>query len=463
MDDTNTVDFYPEAYQQAAKSWIIDHKGCALFLNMGAGKTAITIAALADLMYDRLEVGKVLVIAPPRVAAVAWPQELEKWRMARGLNWAVCQGSPERRRRILFGESNVVLLSSSLVVWAMEEMAYAQRYPFDMLVIDELSLFKNPQSARFLALRKARDRFTRVVGLTGTPTSNGYLDLFAQVWLIDKGQRLGSFVSRYCARYFRPTYSVGGVGAGWVLRPGAEYEIQEKIRDVCLYLDTPAREELPPMFVSDVLIPPGETLRPQYRRLVRDCVMETGGKPLVADNAAILSSKLLQFCSGRVYAEDRSVIHIHDLKIEALRDIVRRDPSPVLVFYQFAHTRDRVIEKLAEFQPRELLSKQDMDDWNAGRVRVLLAHPKSAGHGLNLQYGGHRVVFYGLPWSLEEYAQSCKRVHRRGQTQPVTVYRLLLEGTIDERVAKVIEGKGHTQQDLLAALKRELRELGDCP
>lgn len=448
----------PEAYQRVAKDWIIDHPGCALFLGMGAGKTAVTIDALVSLLYDRFEVRRVLVVAPPRVASVAWPDELEKWSMARGVRWTVCTGKPEDRRRALFGDFDIVLLPVSVLVWAVEEMIFADRYPFDMLVIDELSLFKNPQSARFLALRKIRDRFKRLVGLTGTPTSNGYADLFSQVWLLDGGRRLGSFVSRYYARYFRPSYNVGGIGAGWVLRPGAEYEIQERIRDICLYLETPSADELPPLFVSDVLINAGDTLTRQYRQLLRDCILDVDADRLVADNAAILSSKLLQFCSGRIYAADGSVVPIHDLKIAALLDIVRRDPSPVLVFYEFTHSRDRIMDALRDFAPRELSTREDVEEWNAGRVRVLLAHPKSAGHGLNLQYGGHRVVFYGLPWSLEEYAQSCKRVHRRGQREPVTVFRLLLKDTIDERVAKVLEGKGSTQRDLLQALRRELRD-----
>lgn len=460
MDNiTNSVEFFPEAYQQVAKDWIIDHKGCALFLNMGAGKTAITLSALMELMYDRLEVRRVLVVAPPRVASVAWPQELEKWRMVRGVRWAVCaQKHPEARRKVLFGESDIVMLPATLLQWAADEMMGADEYPYDMLVIDELSLFKNPQSLRFQALRKVRNRFRRLVGLTGTPSANGYDDLFAQIWLLDGGQRLGSFISRYHARFFTPTYSVGGVGAGWVLRPGAEYEIQERIRDICLYLDTPPRDELPPLFVSDRLIEPGQALRDQYRQLLRDCVMEADGSRIIADNAAILSSKLRQFCSGSIYAEDGSVLHIHDLKAEALRDLVRRDPSPVLVFYEFTHSLDRIRECLAEYRPRELKGKDDIDDWNAGRIRVLLAHPKSAAHGLNLQYGGHRVVFYGLPWSLEDYEQACKRVHRRGQSEPVTVFRLLLKDTIDERVARVLANKGCTQQSLLEALKRELRE-----
>lgn len=454
----NSVDYYPEVYQQVAKDWIIDHPGCALFLNMGSGKTAITIDALMALMYDRFEVRRVLVVAPPRVASVAWPEELEKWRMAKGVRWGVCSGRPDRRREVLFGNYDIVILPVSVLVWAVEAMILADDFRFDMLVIDELSLFKNPQSARFLALRKVCDRFKRLVGLTGTPTSNGYADLFSQVWLLDGGKRLGTFVSRYYARFFRPSYNVGGIGAGWVLRPGAEYEIQERIRDICLYLDTPVREELPPLFVSDVVLPVGDALYRQYRQLLRDCILDIDRGVLVADNAAILSSKLLQFCSGRIYAGDGSVVPVHDLKICALLDLVKRDPSPVLVFYEFTHSRDRIMEALREYHPRDLESREDVEDWNAGTVRVLLAHPKSAGHGLNLQYGGHRVVFYGLPWSLEEYAQSCKRVHRRGQTEPVTVYRLLLKDTIDERVAKVLEGKGNTQRDLLMALKREFRD-----
>ena len=410
----------------------------------------ITLTAINELMYERFDVARVLVIAPKRVAEDTWTREHAKWDHLQHLRVSRVLGTPAQRVRALKADADIYVIGRDNVVWLTETL---KAWPFDMVVIDELSSFKSPQAKRFRALRRVMPHVRRVVGLTGTPSPNGLMDLWAQVYLLDRGERLGRTLGAYRERYFRAGARNGYVVYKWVPRAGAPEKIQAKISDICVsmsaadYLKLPRRiDNVIPVKLSDAEL---ET----YKQMERDQLleMEDSDDTVAAFNAAAVMSKLLQIANGSVYTSAGDVLRIHDAKLEALEEIIDTTDSPVLVFYSFRHDLDAI--QAAVPGARILDGPKDIADWNEGRIRVLLAHPASVGYGLNLQEGGHTIVWYGLTWSLELYQQANARLHRQGQEKPVIVHHLIAEGTVDAQVMRALQHKDTSQAALLAALK----------
>lgn len=448
--------FIPHDYQARAIDMVVRQSHVGLFLDMGLGKTVITLTAIQELMYDRFEVSRVLVIAPKRVAEDTWTREHKKWDHLKDLTVARVLGSPEQRRRALALDSDIYVIGRDNVVWLVEHyLKMKQGWPFDMVVIDELSSFKNPQAKRFRALHKAVPAAKRIVGLTGTPSPNGLMDLWAQVYLLDRGERLGKTLGVYRERYFKVGAHNGYVVYKWNPIKGAKEDIEKRISDICVSMSAEDYLTLPKRIdnVIPVQLTPAELNR--YKQLEQEQILELEGEDIVAPNAAAIMTKLLQLANGNVYSMDGTVVPFHEKKVEALAEIVDTNDSPVLVFYSFKHDLAAIQKAIPE--ARILNAEKDIADWNDGKVRVLLAHPASVGYGLNLQDGGHTIVWYGPTWSLELYQQANARLYRQGQEKPVVIHHLIAEGTVDEQVMRALESKDTSQAALLAALKERRR------
>lgn len=407
-------------------------------------------------MYDRFEISKVLVIAPKRVAEDTWTREHRKWDHLNDLTVARVLGAPAQRRRALASDSDIYVIGRDNVVWLVEHyLRLKQGWPFDMIVIDELSGFKNPQAKRFRALRKAAPAAKRIIGLTGTPSPNGLMDLWAQVYLLDRGERLGKTLGAYREKYFKAGARSGYVVYKWIPIRGAEEEIERRISDICVSMSAADYLTLPKRIdnIIPVQLSPVELMK--YRQLEKDQIISLEGEDIVAPNAAAVMTKLLQLANGNVYSAEGTVVPFHDKKVEALAEIVDTSGSPVLVFYSFKHDLDAIQKAIPE--ARILNNEKDIADWNGGKVQVLLAHPASVGFGLNLQDGGHTIVWYGPTWSLELYQQANARLYRQGQQKPVIIHHLIAEGTVDEQVMRALESKDTSQAALLAALKERRR------
>lgn len=447
--------FHPYPYQAAAVQWILDRPACGLFLGMGMGKTVCALTAIDRLIYDQLEVQKVLVIAPLRVAQDTWAREAAKWDHLKHLRVARVLGSAEQRLAGLAQDADIYVTNRENVVWTCENAA---GWPFDMVVIDELSSFKSAGSKRFKALRRKLGHIKRIVGLTGTPAPNGLIDLWPQIYLLDRGERLGKTLGAFRSRWFTPDRSNGHVVYSYRQLPGAAEDIESRLADLCMSLKKEDWLSLPGQVYEDVRIPMPAELGRKYRKFEREKVLEAldGNGDIVALNAAALMNKLLQFANGAVYDQEGEVHEIHALKLDALEDLIEgAGGESVLVFYTFRHDRDRILSRI---KCRELKSQGSIDDWNAGRIPVALAHPASVGHGLNLQSGGHIIVWFGLTWSLELYQQANERLNRPGQTHMCRIYHFVMEGTHDERVLKVLSSKEAGQNGLLNALKQSVLE-----
>lgn len=454
--------FRPYNYQRYAIQRILDRPSCALFLDMGLGKTAITLTAIVELMHNRFEVARTLVIAPLRVAESTWPDEVKKWAHTRHLRVAKVLGPAQQREAALRQRADVWVINRENVPWLVKTLG--SRWPFDLVVIDELSSFKSPKARRFRALRRVRPLIKRVVGLTGTPAPNGLLDLWSQIYLLDQGERLGKTFSEYRGRYFEPSQWVHKEGSsrpvvvGYAPRPGAEEAIYAKLSDLVVSMKAEDWLEMPERIDRTVRVPLSTNARRMYEHLERHYILEflEEGAAVTAGSAAVLSNKLLQIANGAVYDEDKQVQHIHDAKLDALETIIEGAVGrPVLVFYAYQHDVDRLKGRFPE--AKELDGPEAVAAWNRGEIPVLLAHPASAGHGLNLQYGGNQIVWFGLPWSLELYQQANARLHRQGQTERVIVHHLVAEGTVDEDVMAVLARKEATQDALLEAVKARLQ------
>lgn len=448
-------------YQRYTVDFILNHLASGCFLDMGCGKTVSTLTAINRLMYEDLEVSKVLVIAPKRVAEDTWTKEVEKWDHLKHLRVSKVLGTERQRKEALRKEADIYVINRENVCWLVAQ--YRGSLPFDMLVIDELSSFKNPKAQRFKALRLVRPQIDRVVGLTGTPAPNGLCDIWSQIYLLDQGERLEKTITRYREKYFRPGRSNGQVVFDYKILDGSEKAIYQKISDICVSMKAEDYLELPPRLDHTAEISLPDDIRARYEDFEKTEVLrlldQDGESPISAVNAAALSSKLLQFSNGAIYDADRNVHEIHDYKLEALEEIVEAaNGEPVLIFYSFRHDIGRIKRKLRAYKPRELVGGKDIDDWNAGKIRVLMAHPAGAGHGLNLQKGGNIIVWYGLTWSLELYQQACARLHRQGQSRPVQIYHLLTKGTMDEDVMKAISGKADKQEALMQAVKARINK-----
>ena len=437
-------------YQKKATERILQQKRVGLFLDMGLGKTVITLTAIKELIED-FAIWKVLVIAPKRVAEDTWSREHKKWDHLRELRISKVLGTAAQRLRALEQDADVYVIGRDNVVWLVDHYSKKKHWPFDMIVIDELSSFKNPQAKRFRALRKILGVTQRVVGLTGTPSPNGLMDLWAQVYLLDRGERLGRTIGAYREKYFRAGARNGYVVYKWEPLKGAKEQIEEKISDICVSMSAADYLTLPERIDNVIPVKLTDAEMELYKRMEQDQLLQIEDSDVVALNAAAVMTKLLQIANGSVYSMDGTVVNIHDAKLEALQEIIDTTDSPVLVFYSFKHDLDKILEAVSG--ARVLNGPEDIRDWNDGKVRVLLAHPASVGYGLNLQEGGHTIVWYGLTWSLELYQQANARLYRQGQEKPVIIHHLIAEGTVDEQVMRALQHKDTSQSALLAALK----------
>lgn len=449
--------FIPHDYQKIAIEKIIDGPAVGLFLEMGLGKTVSALTAIKELLYDRFEVSKVLVIAPLRVAQSTWSGEIEKWDHLQGLRLSKVLGSEKQRIEALHQPADIWIINRENTEWLVDY--YGRKWPFDMVVIDELSSFKNPRSKRFRALRKVRPLIKRIVGLTGTPAPNGLIDLWSQIYLLDQGERLGKTLTGYRNRYFDPGRRNQNIVFEWIPKPFAEERIYEKISDICVSMKAEDWLQLPERIDNVIEVELPEKVKSQYKQLERDLILPLLDSDVTAANAAVLTNKLLQMANGAIYDEFGEAKEIHDAKLEALEEVVEAaNGKPVLVVYSYRHDLDRIKNQLKKYKPRTLDSDQDVQDWNAGKTQVLLLHPASGGHGLNLQTGGNIIVWFGLTWGLEYYQQANARLYRQGQIERVIVHHIVAKGTMDEEVLKALTGKAATQNDLMEAVKAKIEQ-----
>ena len=454
--------FNPHDYQAYCINYIKTHPVTALLLSMGLGKTVITLSALRDLMLDELAVSKALVIAPLRVARDTWPAEVKKWDHLKDLDVSVIVGDLKTRVAALNHPAMVYVINRENVKWLVEYYeSNGLRWDFDCVVIDELSSFKNHQSQRFKWLRKMRPFVRRWIGLTGTPTSNGLMDLWAEIGILDGGERLGRFIGRYREAYFRPgsMNPSTGVVFSYIPRPGAEEQIYDRISDITISMKALDYLKMPECIYVNHEVEMSVPERKLYDQLKTDLIIPTEKGDIDAANAASLSNKLLQMSNGAVYDENKVPRFIHNRKLECLEDLVESaNGQPVLIAYWFKHDRSRIMDHLSAlgYNPRDLKSSDDITDWNKSRIPIALIHPASAGHGLNIQEGGHILIWFGLTWSLELYQQTNARLWRQGQKETVTIHHIITRNTVDGDVLKALESKDVTQEKLIAAVKAQL-------
>lgn len=418
---------------------------------MGLGKTVTTLTAVSDLIYSHLAVDKVLVIAPKRVAESVWIQEAQKWEHLKHLTFSLVSGTPKKRLSALKKDADVYLISRDNIAWLIGHFG-GMSLPFDMLVIDELSSFKNHASQRFKALKMAQSSFDRVVGLTGTPAPNGLIDLWAQVFLLDRGKRLGKTITAYREAYFNRSFS----GFGYDIRKGSSEQIQDAIADLCVSMRAEDYLDLPKRITNIIRIPMPDDLRQDYREFEREKVLELleSGETITAANAAALSNKLLQFANGAIYDTEKNFHEVHSLKLEALEEIVEAlQGEPVLVAWTYRSDAERIEKYFKKIKPKRLEGDKDVEDWNNKKIKMLLMHPASGGHGLNLQKGGHHIVWFGNTWSNELEKQFNARIDRQGQPETPFIYKLAIEGSMDERVIDVVDEKAEVENNLMEAVK----------
>lgn len=440
-------------YQEYAKDFIIKNKKCGLFLDMGLGKTVTSLTAIDILMNDYLDVGKVLVIAPKNVAENTWTDEIQKWDHLRGLKVKCISGTAVKRRKALDEEADIYTISRDNVVWLVDELK--KDWKFDTLIIDELSSFKNPSSKRFKKLKTVTPFFDRVIGLTGTPAPNSYMDLWSQIYLLDRGERLGKNITAFRRQFFN-AYS-RGMYVEYELKEGAKEKIDDLISDICVSMKSKDYlKDLKEPIIIDYKVKLDNKEFKLYRDMAKEAVAEvTENDKVVALSAAVVTNKLLQMANGTVYGDDKKPFKIHERKLESLEDILEQAQNEnILVFYNFQSDLENILLKFPEAKKFE--GSEDIRNWNSGKIKMLLLHPASAGHGLNLQQGGSIIVWYGLTWSLELYLQANARLVRQGQKEVVRIYRLVTEHTVDERVIETLNGKKYKQDELLEKLKADL-------
>lgn len=448
-------------YQKACVEHIIEHPYCGLFLDLGLGKTVTALTAIEALMFDYCEVDSALIIAPKRVAESVWQEEAQNWEHLRHLTFSKIIGTPKQRQEAIRTKANIYIISRDNIAW-LSALYGGGKLPFDMVVIDELSSFKSYKSERFKAMRSARLYIKRLVGLTGTPAPNGLIDLWSQIYLMDRGDRLEKTITRYREKYFRPGRTNGNVVYSYDLMSDSEFLIHKKIEDICISMKAEDYLEMPFRTDNYIKLKMSENIRKQYEDFEKNKVLELLSSAdeetaINVVNAAALSNKLLQFANGAIYDEERNVYPIHDIKLEALKEIVDdANGQPVLVAWTYQFDRDRIKEYLKAYKPRELKTNKDIEDWNAGKVQVMLAHPASAGHGLNLQAGGHIIIWFGQTWSLELYQQFNGRLYRQGQQSHVVINHLILQGTHDEDVIKALKSKDQKQNSLMNSIKAKI-------
>ena len=445
--------FVPHKYQEMAINKIYSTPRCGLFLDMGLGKTVITLTAIEDLIYNQFEISKVLVIAPLRVAEDTWSRESQKWDHLRDLRISKILGTPQQRRLALAREADVYITNRENVVWLTDELSgIGNGWFFDMVVIDELSSFKSPKAQRFRALKKYISRSSRVVGLTGTPAPNGLIDLWSQMYLIDSGERLGKTVTGYRERYFTPNQRNQTTIFNYKLKENAEKAIMDKISDICVSMKAEDWLDMPERIDSVVNVKMTPEQKSSYEQFEKEAYMQFMEGEVTAASAAALTNKLLQYSNGAMYTDTGEYAVTNNNKLDALADIVEASGGkPILCFYSFRHDLERILKKFK--YAVKLEDSDDIEKWNNGEIPLLLAHPASAGHGLNLQSGGNIIVWYGLTWSLELYQQANARLYRQGQEQAVIIHHLITEGTCDSRVYESLQGKANVQDELIDSLK----------
>ena len=446
-------------YQVVAKDFIIGHPYATVILDMGMGKTATTLSAVNELMFDRFEVTKVLVIAPLRVANTVWSDEIEQWAELRHLRYSKIVGTPKQRNVALQKDADIYIINRENLPWLVEKCS--PYFKWDMVVIDELSSFKSWQSKRFKAFMAMRPYMKRIVGLTGTPSSNGLMDLFAEFKVIDGGERLGRFIGEFRSRYFEEGRRNGNIVYEYIPMDYAECQIQDKISDITISMKALDYLDMPELISTKKLVRMTEKEKEKYIQFKKEYVLsELDGLEVTAANAASLTNKLVQLSNGAVYSDDHTVVSLHEQKLDALEDILESaNGEPVLVAYWFKHDLARIIGRLEKLKvkSRVLKTEEDIREWNKGNVPVGLLHPAGAGHGLNLQKGGHHLVWFGLTWSLELYQQTNARLWRQGQeAETVVIQHIVTEGTIDEEILKALENKDAQQERLIAAVKAQV-------
>lgn len=454
------MQYTPHAYQQHAINHVIKHPFSALLLEMGLGKSSATLTAIDQLMHDYMEVNKVLVIAPKRVAEDTWTSEINKWDHLKHLTVSKVLGSEVNRKKALFKKADIYVINRENVEWLVQYIG--AMWPFDMVVVDELSSFKSAKSRRFKALRAIRPKIKRLVGLTGTPAPNGLIDLWSQMYLLDQGERLGKTIGAYRAAFFKPGKQVGHIVYNYRLLPEAEQQIFSRIEDICVSMRAEDYLELPERIDNVVKVKLEEkTLKAYYEFEKKEILALANGDEISTPNAAALTNKLLQFANGAIYDEQRVWHKFHDDKLDQLEELIEAaNGKPVLVFYTYKHDLERIKErfkgKVVTFEDGG--TSKVMQRWNNKEIEILCGHPASCSHGLNLQAGGHIMIWFGLPWSLELYQQAVARLDRQGQVETVTNHILLSEGTMDEDVWKALSNKSVGQDVLMEAVKARIEK-----
>ena len=447
------MNFKPHDYQNYAIEYIKENPVTAVLLGLGMGKSVISLTAIADLLFDSFEVHKILIIGPLRVARDSWPMEISKWEHLQHLTYAVAVGPLAERKAALARNADITIINRENVQWLVE----SDNFDYDMVVIDELSSFKSHTSKRFKALMKVRPKVKRIVGLTGTPSSNGLMDLWAEFRLLDMGERLGKFITRYREAFFMPDKRNGQQVFSYKPRPDAEEEIYRRISDITISMKYTDHLNMPELISTQYEVVLSDDERKQYERLKSELVMTVSDGEITVPNAASLTNKLSQLANGAIYDDAKHIVEFHSRKLDALEDIIESaNGNPLLVAYWFKHDLERIRKR---FDVREIKTSKDITDWNAGKIPVALIHPASAGHGLNLQSGGSTLVWFGLTWSLELYQQTNARLWRQGQSAgTVVIQHIIAKGTIDERVLKALSKKELTQNALIDAVKADLGE-----
>lgn len=453
--------YRPYEYQQTAMQWILDNPRCGLFLDMGLGKTVSTLTAIQQLI-DDCEITRTLVVAPKKVAETTWTTEAEKWEHLKALKVVKVMGTEKQRKIALATKADVYVIGRDSFVWLVG--IFGGMLPFDVLVIDELTSFKSSKSNRFKAMRLATPTVKRVIGLTGTPAPNGLIDLWAQMYCIDMGERLGRSVTKYRETYFE-THKWNNIVVRCDVKKGCDEIIRKKIADICLSMQAKDYLQLPDLLTHTIKVYLSASVMAAYTKFEKEKVLEFkaehGDEPanVLAQSAAGLMNKLSQFANGSIYDEERNVHHIHDEKLDRLAEIIEAaNGNSVLVFYQYKHDVDSIVRKLKEYAVRVYKDESDLKEWNAGHIDVLLAHPASTAFGLNMQAGGHYIVWFGTGWNLELYQQANARLHRQGQQHPVQVYKLVCANTVDERADAALDNKKGVQQSLLDSLNYLIRK-----
>lgn len=447
-------------YQEYIIDRLVEKEKLILIVDMGMGKTYCTLAAINKLMFDSYDIKKVLVIAPLRVADMTWQEEIEKWQPLNHLKLSKILGSKSKRIAALESQADIYIINRENTKWLVDYQIAKGVWDFDCVVIDESSSFKNSRTNRFRALKKVIPLSQRVYELTGTPAPNGLMDLWSQVYLLDQGKRLGRTLGAFREKYFNPGRRNRTVIFDYILKEGAEQKIYKQIEDIAISLKAKDHIKMPERIDNYIKITMPEKIKLQYEELEREFVLEIDEDEITATSAAVIMNKLLQLANGAVYDEDRKVIHIHDLKLEELDSIIElNEGKPVLVLYNFIHDKDRIMKRYEHLKPRQLNNLQDKRDWDEGKVPMLIAHPMSVGHGLNLQAGGHIIIWFGMSWSLEGYMQTNARLIRPGQKETVIIHHLLCKGTEDETVIKRLNAKTISQDSLIEAVKTKIRTI----